>query len=103
MQSQNLKVSRQEVYEAIDSERAYQEQLERNDATDQRPMEQIALIRRVLRDMEDAWYDNAGDADMNFMRKIAGIAVRCMEQHGAPLRQAPAQVLSSEAYGPSLT
>jgi hypothetical protein len=36
--------------------------------------------------MEDSWYDNPGKADMSFMRKIAAVAVRAMEQHSAPAR-----------------
>jgi len=50
------------------------------------PLEHLTLIRRVIRDMENAFYDIPGQPPMDFMRKIAGIAVRCMEQHGAPSR-----------------
>lgn len=49
-------------------------------------MEHLAIIRRICRDMEDHWYDKPGQPPMDYMRKIAGVAVRCMEQHGAPLR-----------------
>lgn len=80
------KTTRDDVYAAIDSERAYQEALPRNDVKDQTPMEHLTIIRRICRDMEDAWYDKAGQPSMDFMRKIAGVAVRCMEQHGAPIR-----------------
>ena len=86
MKSQNVKVTRQEVYAAIDSERDYQESLVRNDVTDQRPLEQLALIEHVIAKIKADWYNNPGFADMNYFRKIAGIAVRCMEQHGAPKR-----------------
>jgi hypothetical protein len=86
MNSQHITVSRQEVYEAIDSERNYQESLVRNDVTDQRPLEQLALIEHVIAKLKADWYNNPGQADMNYFRKIAGIAVRCMEQHGAPTR-----------------
>jgi hypothetical protein len=87
MQSQNLVASRAEVYAAIDSERAYQETLARNDVTDQRPLEQLALIRQVLAEIDHDWYYNPGQVDMDKVRKIAGIAVRCMAQHGAPGRE----------------
>lgn len=86
MQSQNLKYSRAVVYTAIDSERNYQESLVRNDSTDQRPLEQLALIRHILTEIDADWYMNPGPVDMGKIRKIAGIAVRCMEQHGAPAR-----------------
>lgn len=78
------KATRQEVYAAIDSERDYHTTLARNDVKFQQPMEQLAIIRRIVRDMEDHWYDKPGQPPMDFMRKIAGVAVRCMEQHGAP-------------------
>lgn len=83
MQSQNIVEKREEVYRAIDTERNYQESLARNTTTDQRPLEQVALIEEVIRQAKQDWYNNPGAFDMNYMRKIAGIAVRCMEQHGA--------------------
>lgn len=78
--------TRQEVFDAINSERDYQDALSRNAVKDQQPLEQLAIIRRICRDMEDAWYENPGQPPMDFMRKIAATAVRCMEQHGAPKR-----------------
>jgi hypothetical protein len=81
-----MKVTRNEVYAAVDSERNYQENLPRSTEKVQAPLEHLTIIRRIVRDMEDSWYDNPGKADMNFMRKIAAVAVRAMEQHGAPLR-----------------
>ena len=82
-----MAVSRQDVYTAIDTERAYQEALPRNTEKTQVPLEHLTIIKRIVRDMEDSWYDKPGKADMNFMRKIAGVAVRAMEQHGAPVRE----------------
>lgn len=79
--------TRAAVYDAIDSERNYQDNLARNDVKQQRPMEHLAIIQRICRDMEDAWYDKPGQPRMDFMRKIAGVAVRCMEQHDAPRRE----------------
>lgn len=86
MNSQNLKFSREEVYTAVDSERSYQETLTRNDVTDQRPLEQLALIETIIQRAKAEWYDNPGAFNMNYMRKIAGVAVRSMEQWGAPKR-----------------
>lgn len=84
-----METNRQEVYAAIDTEREYQNTLARNVIKDQTAMEQLALIRHICRDMEDAWYDQPGQPPMSFMRKIAAVAVRSMEQHGAPQRFIP--------------
>lgn len=83
-----MSTTRQEVYAAVDSERAYQENLARNAIKQQTPMEHLAIIQRIVRDAEDFWYDKSGQLPMDFMRKIAGVAVRAMEQHGAPKRNA---------------
>lgn len=79
--------TRQEVYTAIDSERDYQDNLSRNTIKEQTPLEQLTLIRRIIRDAEDCWYDNPGQIPMDYMRKIAAVAVRSMEEHEAPLRK----------------
>jgi predicted component of type VI protein secretion system len=79
--------SRQQVYEAINSERDYQDNLPRSTVKNQMPMEHLAIIERICRDMNDCWYDKPGQPTMDFMRKIAATAVRCMEQHGAPRRE----------------
>ena len=75
-------MNREEVYKAIDSERDYQTQLTRNEVKNQTPMEYLAIISRIVRDMEDSWYDKPGQPSMDYMRKIAATAVRAMEQHG---------------------
>jgi len=80
------KIPRAEVYAAIDSERAYQDTLVRNDVLDQSPMEQLALIEYICAQMKADWYNNPGYPKLDYVRKIAGIAVRCMEMHGAPQR-----------------
>lgn len=84
--------TRQDVFKAIDSEREYQDSCWKDDRDGSpNPLsigEFILLIE-----------DYAARARANFtrekkpemqalceIRKIAGIAVNCMEQHGAPLR-----------------
>lgn len=84
--SYNRSPERNSVYVAIDSERDYQNTLARHQVPDQSPMEHLAIIRRIVRDMENAWYDLPGQPSMDFMRKIAATAVRCMEEHGSPVR-----------------
>jgi hypothetical protein len=79
-------LTRERVYKLIDGERDYQDHLPRNDVKEQRPMEQLALIETICERARAAWYDHPGQLDMAFMRKIAGVAVRCMEDHGAPER-----------------
>jgi len=78
--------TRTEVYAAIDSERTYQENLIRHTVRNQTQMEHLAIIRRIVRDLEDQWYDTSGQPPLDYMRKIAAVAVSCMERYGAPHR-----------------
>lgn len=81
--------AREAAYAAIDSERDYQAVLERNEVKQQRPMEQLALVSKIIRDAEDHWYSQPGQLPMDFARKIGGVATRMLEEHGAPLRIIP--------------
>lgn len=81
--------NRQEVYDAIDSERAYQEALQKNTARSdgkQRSVgDYLTMLRRYMQQADERWCDNPGDDQaLDTVRKIAGIAVHCMEDHGAP-------------------
>jgi hypothetical protein len=87
--TQTRSEAREAAYAAIDSERDYQDHLERNAIKVQRPMEQLALIRKIVRDAEDHWYAQPGQVPMDFARKIGGVATRMLEEHGAPLRVIP--------------
>ena len=78
--------TRAEAYAAIDSEREYQQTLERNAVKEQRPMEQVALIRHMLRQLDSEWYSQPGQPSMGIIRKIGATCVRMMEEHGAPHR-----------------
>lgn len=84
-------MNRQEVYKLIDGERAYQDSL----GTDRvEPSERphdvggyLTLIRSYSHKADMAWTDQAGaEAALAVVRKIAAIAVACMERHGAPER-----------------
>lgn len=92
-----MKTSRQEVYAAIDTERAYQDKqwpsAEWSGDNNVSPnalsigefillMEEYASQARYSWTREKRPEMNA----LNIVRKIAGIAVNCMEQHGAPKR-----------------
>lgn len=83
--------TRSEVYDAIDSERAYQD--------DKWPIDQgyamqvgehILLMAEYIDQARSLWSAESDDCPdpqaLHAIRKVAGIAVRCMEQHGAPLR-----------------
>jgi hypothetical protein len=85
------------VYAAIDSERNYQDQFVGKDPTrvgqidpDHSVGEYLVMLSTYLRKAQDAWTENPGDsAALHQIRKIAGIAVHCMEDHGAPHRKLP--------------
>ena len=50
--------------------------------------EEVLLLNRYIRKAENAWVDNTGDIPaLHEIRKIAAIALRCLENNGAPLRQ----------------
>lgn len=84
-----MKTTRQNVYKAIDSEREYQNNLgpERTNCHDHEVGEYITMLQFYQNELISAWTKNPGDeAALHSIRKIAGIAVRCMEDHGAPHR-----------------
>lgn len=80
--------TRQEVYAAIDSERTYQQKKWGDHQHEVGAY--LTMLREYVSKADRAWTDNVGDAAaLEMVRKVAGIAVRCMEDHGAPLRQDP--------------
>jgi hypothetical protein len=83
-----MTATRAEVYEAIDSERNYQTTLERNVIKDIRPLEHVAIIEEIIRQLKADYYSKPGPVDQNYIRKIAATAVRVLEEHGAPKRAA---------------
>lgn len=92
--------ARYKVYLAIDSERAYQDRLwpGPNDGSNRLEAgEFLPLLAEYVRQAEAVWVKEPKQRDgeglelprtMDAIRKVAGIAVNCMEQHGAPLREA---------------
>ena len=82
--------TRAEVYAAIDTERKYQERMW-GEAQGGRRLsigEQILLIEEYVARARHEWSIDKGPElkALEFVRKIAGIAVNCMESHGAPHR-----------------
>ncbi len=79
-------ITRQEVYEAIDTERDYQDK-QWNGHTHEVGA-YLTLLRTYLREAEESWSRSDGDrAALHSIRKIAAIAVHTMEEHGAPIRE----------------
>lgn len=79
-----------EVFKIVDGERTYQESLgsDRTDGRNRTVGDELVLMDVYLRRAFDAWADYAGDtAALEQIRKVAAIAVRCMENHGAPGRE----------------
>ena len=79
------KTNRKDVYSAINSELAYQKA-----RFGENPHEIDAFatyIRQYSKLLDEtATQPNPPEAKLAIVRKIAAIAVRCMEQHGAPER-----------------
>lgn len=76
---------RNNVYQAINKEREYQDNLpaNRTDGRSKSVGEYCAMITWYHIKLHEAWNTNAGDREaLDIMRKIAGIAVHCMEDHG---------------------
>lgn len=88
-------MNREEVYKLIDGERGYQDSLgkDRKSGTKHTPGDYATMLARYLIHLQIAWTDNSGatqegkDAYLSVVRKIAAIAVHCMEDHGAPPRK----------------
>ena len=80
---------RETVYAAIDQEREYQNALppSRTDGKSHSVGDYITMLSYYLKQAEMGWACHAGQrAALHGIRKVAGIAVRCMEEHGAPER-----------------
>lgn len=92
-------IHRDEVYDAIDGERDYQNNLG-SDRTEfptggscsipHEVGEFVTMLQHYQNELVKAWTENPGcQASLHIMRKIAAISVNCMEQHGAPPRITP--------------
>lgn len=77
---------RQLVFNAIDGERDYQDRTWPN-SNQLEVSGELALMQHYMNRALAVWAKNPGDGPaLERIRKIAGIAVRCLENHGAPLR-----------------
>lgn len=81
-------MERKNVYKLINNERNYQERI--NTRVDIPIEEELVLLRTYLRRTEDTYTETFDDPKelptMAFIRKLAAICVRCMENHETPAR-----------------
>ena len=98
-------LDREDVYKLIDGERDYQNTLAPNRTNGRAKSvgEYVVMLQHYQNELVKAWTLNSGDeAASDVVRKIAGIAVHCMEDHGAPPRKTgaeeaiPSQEISSD-------
>lgn len=87
-------MERSKVYELIDGEREYQDAQWTKAGMTGTPNpltvgEFILLMEDYLAQARKVWIQEAKPNTMStvLVRKVAGIAVNCMEQHGAPSRK----------------
>ena len=83
------KTARSVVYAAINTERAYQDELppSRTDGSDKTVGDYITMMGAYYDRALQAWASHPGpEQALEVMRKLAAIAVHCMEDHGAPER-----------------
>ena len=79
---------RANVYDAIGTERYYQEQ--KWGSIEEHPQSvggYLTLMRVHLTNAEAAWVGSTGDTDaLHYLRKVLALGVACGEQHGLPKR-----------------
>ena len=99
-----MSTKRTEVYAAIDTERAYQDARWPQNGQPGFPNpltigEFVLLLEQYAAEARAEWAREKRPEmrTLNIVRKIAGIAVNCMEQHGAPHR---ASTRGTEALPP---
>ncbi len=84
-------MERKDVYRLIDGERRYQDGLgddRKRPSTEAHTVgDYVTMMSHYQVELARAWTLKAGDRQaLEVMRKLAGIAVHCMEDHGAPPR-----------------
>jgi hypothetical protein len=80
--------TRAEVYEAVDGEREYQDALKGIRSTEKRTLgDFLVLLNHYMVEANQSYVRNRGATQpMHEIRKIAAIAVKAMEENGAPKR-----------------
>jgi hypothetical protein len=89
--------TRQEAYRAIDVEREYQDT--KWAGHKHQTAEYLTMLRSYLQKADEAWTFNSGDeAALDVVRKIAAIAVHCMEENGVIHRGMPQPEKSNNTF-----
>jgi hypothetical protein len=98
-----FKMTRQEVYDRIDTERQYQDlrwtpRREKNGTPDEEKpsAEWINYMEFHLNEAKKAVYFLNDEEALAQVRKVAALAVRCMELHGCPKREIPENLFDGE-------
>lgn len=89
-------MKREQVYAAIDGEREYQDRVWGQSSEGGRPgngFRTVDAYAAYLQRYQNVLIEVVGTSDddnkkLDIIRKIAGLCVVCMEQHGAPERKA---------------
>jgi len=96
-------MERQEVYSRIDTERQYQDlrwspRREKNETPDESkpPAEWINYMEFHLSEAKKEVYFLNEEEALAQVRKVAALAVRCLEIHGCPEREIPEDLLDGE-------
>lgn len=95
-------MDRKNVYCLIDGEREYQEMLQRDSLrcrSDPKHSvgDYLVMLKAYVDRAMEAWVASPGDTlAMDNVRKVAGIAVNCMEHHTAPVRVPPQEYLEGK-------
>lgn len=88
-----LPIKREEIYAAIDGERAYQDFYSLREPDGLPPFssgDYIVMLQHYANALTAAWATEPGaapEAVLANMRKVAAIAVQCMEWHGVVTRK----------------
>jgi len=97
------KMERTDVYKCLDTERDYQDlrwSVRRNENgtpdAEKPPIEWITYIEYHLNEAKNAVYNLEDEETLAQVRKVAALAVRCLELHGCPERVIPEELLNDE-------
>lgn len=89
-------MEREDIYKLIDGERDYQEEMgkkyawgEGKGAANHPVGEFLLMLQEYTRRAIVEWHQpkDGNEAALHMVRKVAGLAVACMEKHGAPPRK----------------
>ena len=85
-------MERSEVYKIIDTERTYQDRdlLDKNWNHKGNPSveAELLIMEEYMSKARTAWCNCSDNSEvLDVLRKVAGVAVRCFENHGVPPRK----------------